>query len=97
MAEGKRSVNEFQADKLCHCEAYNTVSPSNRAETATRSLFGYIQSQPEGLQQFIAAQRVPDPCRSVEKRHEFLPDFEKFSSAAQHLQVTQWMASIDGK
>ncbi|MBW0589508.1 hypothetical protein O181_129223, partial [Austropuccinia psidii MF-1] len=32
---------------------------------------------PEGLQQCTAAQRVPDPCRSVENLHEFLPDCEK--------------------
>ncbi|MBW0536973.1 hypothetical protein O181_076688, partial [Austropuccinia psidii MF-1] len=33
--------------------------------TATRSLIGHLQSQPEGLQRCTAAQRVPDPCRSV--------------------------------
>ncbi|MBW0494654.1 hypothetical protein O181_034369 [Austropuccinia psidii MF-1] len=41
--------------------------------------------------------RVPDPCRSVEKLHEFLPDGKKLPGPSQHLQVTQWMASIDGK
>ncbi|MBW0483247.1 hypothetical protein O181_022962 [Austropuccinia psidii MF-1] len=66
-----------------------------QAETATRSLSGHIQSQPEGLQQCIAAQRVPDPCRSVKKMHEFLPDCEKIPGPSQHLQVTQWIASID--
>ncbi|MBW0585043.1 hypothetical protein O181_124758 [Austropuccinia psidii MF-1] len=35
--------------------------------------------------------------RSVEKLHEFLPYCEKFPGKSQHLQVTQWMASIDGK
>ncbi|MBW0474834.1 hypothetical protein O181_014549 [Austropuccinia psidii MF-1] len=97
VTEGQGSVNESQADKLCHSEADNNFLPSNRADTATRSLSGHIQSQPEGIQQFIAAQRVPDPCRSVEKLHEFLPDCEKISGPSQHLQVTQWMASIDGK
>ncbi|MBW0557915.1 hypothetical protein O181_097630 [Austropuccinia psidii MF-1] len=29
--------------------------------------------------------------------HEFLPDCEKIPAPSQHLQVTQWMASIDGK
>ncbi|MBW0567192.1 hypothetical protein O181_106907 [Austropuccinia psidii MF-1] len=67
------------------------------AHTTTRSLSGHIKSQPEGLQQCIAAQRVPDPCRSVEKLHEFLPDCEKIPGSSQHLKVTQWMASIDGK
>ncbi|MBW0555031.1 hypothetical protein O181_094746, partial [Austropuccinia psidii MF-1] len=67
------------------------------ADTAARSLSGDLQSQPEGLQQCIAAQRVPDPCRSVEKLHEFLPDCEKIAGPSQHLQVTQWMSSIDGK
>ncbi|MBW0593117.1 hypothetical protein O181_132832 [Austropuccinia psidii MF-1] len=77
--------------------SYNTVLPLNRADTSTRSLSGHKQSQPERLQQFNATQRVPDPCRSVEKLHELLPDCEKISGTSQNLQVTQWMASIDGK
>ncbi|MBW0550941.1 hypothetical protein O181_090656 [Austropuccinia psidii MF-1] len=56
-----------------------------------------MQSQPEGLQQCIAAHIEPDPCRSVEKLHELLPDCEKIPGLSQHLQVTQFMASIDGK
>ncbi|MBW0590232.1 hypothetical protein O181_129947 [Austropuccinia psidii MF-1] len=67
------------------------------SDTATRSLSGHIQSQPEGLQQCTAAQRVPDLCRSVEKLHELIPDCKKVPRSSQHLQVTQWMASIDGK
>ncbi|MBW0591382.1 hypothetical protein O181_131097, partial [Austropuccinia psidii MF-1] len=67
------------------------------ADTSTRSLSGHLQSQPEGLLQCIAAQSIPDPCRSVEKMHEFLTDCEKIPGPSQHLQVTQWMASIDGK
>ncbi|MBW0590418.1 hypothetical protein O181_130133 [Austropuccinia psidii MF-1] len=67
VTEGQGSVDDFQINKLCHSEADNTVLPSNRAETATRSLSGNLQSQPEGLQQCIAAQRVLDPCISVEK------------------------------
>ncbi|MBW0497122.1 hypothetical protein O181_036837 [Austropuccinia psidii MF-1] len=63
----------------------------------TRSLSGHIQSQPEGLQQCIASQRVPDPFRPLEKQHEFLPDCEKIPGPSQHLQFTQWMASIDGR
>ncbi|MBW0527859.1 hypothetical protein O181_067574 [Austropuccinia psidii MF-1] len=74
ITEGQGSVDDLQNNQLCHSEADNTVLPSNRAETATRSLSGHIKSQPEGLQQCIAAQRVPDPCRSMEKLHEFLPD-----------------------
>ncbi|MBW0567308.1 hypothetical protein O181_107023 [Austropuccinia psidii MF-1] len=62
-----------------------------------RSLKGHLQSHPGGIQQCIAAQRVPDPCISLEKLHEFLLDFEKIPGPYQHLQVTQWMASIDGK
>ncbi|MBW0466935.1 hypothetical protein O181_006650 [Austropuccinia psidii MF-1] len=93
----KGSVNESQTDKLCHSEADNTVLTSIRGDSATRSLCGYIKSQPEGLQRCIAEQRVPDHCKSVEKLHEFLPDCEKCSGPSQHLQVTQWMASIDGK
>ncbi|MBW0501397.1 hypothetical protein O181_041112 [Austropuccinia psidii MF-1] len=68
-----------------------------RAETSTRSLREHLQSQPECSQQCIAAQRVPDPCISVEKLHEFLPDCEKIPGPSQHLQVAQWMESIDGK
>ncbi|MBW0502528.1 hypothetical protein O181_042243 [Austropuccinia psidii MF-1] len=97
VTEGQGSVNDFQINKRCHSEADNTVLPSKRAETSTRKLSGHIQSQPEGLQQCIAAQRVPDPCRSVEKLHELLPDCEKIPGPSQHLHITQWMASIDGK
>ncbi|MBW0465461.1 hypothetical protein O181_005176 [Austropuccinia psidii MF-1] len=95
--EGQGSVSVSQTDKLCHSEADNTVSPLKRAETATRSLSGPIQSQPEGIEKCIAAQRVPHPCRSVEKLHEFLTDCEKIPGPSQHLQVTQLMESIDGK
>ncbi|MBW0560826.1 hypothetical protein O181_100541 [Austropuccinia psidii MF-1] len=69
----------------------------DKADATTRSLSRHLKSQPEGLQQYIAAQRVLDPCRSVEKLHEFLPDCEKIPRASQHLQVTQWMPYIDGK
>ncbi|MBW0563746.1 hypothetical protein O181_103461 [Austropuccinia psidii MF-1] len=95
--EGQGSVDDLQINRLCHSEADNTILPSNRADTATRSLSGHIHSQPEGLQQLISGQRVPDPCRSAEKLHEFLPDCEKIPGPSQHFQVTQWMASIDGK
>ncbi|MBW0485443.1 hypothetical protein O181_025158 [Austropuccinia psidii MF-1] len=95
--EGKGSVNESQTDKLFHYDADNTVSPPNRADNATRSLSGHIQSQPQGLKHCIAAQRVPDPSISVEKLHELLPNCEKISGPSQHFQVTQWMASIVGK
>ncbi|MBW0592418.1 hypothetical protein O181_132133 [Austropuccinia psidii MF-1] len=67
------------------------------ADTITRSLSRHLQSQPEGLQQCTAAQRVPDPCRSVQKLHELIPDCKKIPGSSQHLQVTQWMESIDGK
>ncbi|MBW0496184.1 hypothetical protein O181_035899 [Austropuccinia psidii MF-1] len=97
VTEGQGSVNGFQTDKSCHFEADNTVLPSNRADTATRSLSGHIKSHPECLNQFIAAQRVPDPCRSVGKWHKSLPDCEKIPGPSQSLQVTKWMASIDEK
>ncbi|MBW0572881.1 hypothetical protein O181_112596 [Austropuccinia psidii MF-1] len=74
VTEGQQSVDDSQRNELVHSEAENTVLPSNSAETTTRSLSGHIKSQPECLQQCILAQRVPDPCRSVEKLHEFLPD-----------------------
>ncbi|MBW0515734.1 hypothetical protein O181_055449 [Austropuccinia psidii MF-1] len=97
VTEEQGSVNGSPNEKLCHSEADNTFLPSKRPETTTRILFGHIKSQPEGLQQCIAAQRVPDPCISVEKLHEFLPECEKIPGPSQHFQVTQWMASIDGK
>ncbi|MBW0528321.1 hypothetical protein O181_068036 [Austropuccinia psidii MF-1] len=65
VTEGQGSVYDLQINKLCHSEAYNTILPSNRADTAPKSLSRRLESQPKGLQQFIAAQRVPDPCRSV--------------------------------
>ncbi|MBW0512990.1 hypothetical protein O181_052705 [Austropuccinia psidii MF-1] len=55
------------------------------------------KGQPEGLQQCIGTQRLPDPCRSVEKLHKFLPKGEKIPGPSQHLKFTEWMASIDGK
>ncbi|MBW0565504.1 hypothetical protein O181_105219 [Austropuccinia psidii MF-1] len=97
VTDGQGSVDDLQINNLCHSEADNTILPSNRADTTTRSLSGNVQSQLEGLQQCIAAQIVPYPCRSVEKMNEFLPDCEKIPGPSQHLQVTQWMASIDGK
>ncbi|MBW0512899.1 hypothetical protein O181_052614 [Austropuccinia psidii MF-1] len=70
VTEEQGSVDDLQINKLCHSEADKTFLHSNRAETATRSLSGHLKSQPEGLQQRTAAQRVPDPCRYVEKLHE---------------------------
>ncbi|MBW0526787.1 hypothetical protein O181_066502 [Austropuccinia psidii MF-1] len=95
--EGQGSVDDSQINKLCHSENYNIVLPSNRADTTTRRLSGYMKIQPEGVQQCISAQRVPDPCRYVEKLHEIFPDCEKIPGQFQHLQVAQWMASIDGR
>ncbi|MBW0583583.1 hypothetical protein O181_123298 [Austropuccinia psidii MF-1] len=89
VTEGKGSVDDLQINKLCHSEADKTVLPSKRVETSTTSCSEHLQSKPEGLQQCIAAQRVPDPCRCVEKLHEFLPDCEKIPGPSQHLQVTQ--------
>ncbi|MBW0554421.1 hypothetical protein O181_094136 [Austropuccinia psidii MF-1] len=97
VTERQGSVNGAQTDKLCHSEADTTVLPSNRAYTATRSLSGHIKGHPEVLKQCISEQRIPDPCRSVEKLHEFLPDCEKTPGPLKHLQVNQQMASLDGK
>ncbi|MBW0581461.1 hypothetical protein O181_121176 [Austropuccinia psidii MF-1] len=95
--EGQGSVDDLQINKLCHYEADKTVLHSKRSDTTTRSLSVNLQSQPESLQQCIAAQRVPDPCRSVEKLDELLPYCEEIPGPSQHLQVAQWMASIYGK
>ncbi|MBW0532984.1 hypothetical protein O181_072699 [Austropuccinia psidii MF-1] len=94
------SYNPSSSSQKGHRRDYGrsqSVTEGKGADTATRSLSGSIQSQLEGLQQCIVAQRVPDPCRSVEKLHEFLPDYGKMPGPSQHLQVTQLMASIDGK
>ncbi|MBW0555049.1 hypothetical protein O181_094764 [Austropuccinia psidii MF-1] len=74
-----------------------SVTEGQGDDTSTRSLCEHIQSHPKGLKQCHSAQRVPDPCRSVEKIHELLPDREKTSGPYQHFQVTQWMAYINGK
>ncbi|MBW0525319.1 hypothetical protein O181_065034, partial [Austropuccinia psidii MF-1] len=95
--EVKGSVDDFQTTKIGHFDSDNNILPSERADTATRSLSGHIQSQPQSIQQCTAAQGVPDPGRSVEKLHEFLPDCEKVAGPSQYLQIAQWMASIDGK
>ncbi|MBW0546595.1 hypothetical protein O181_086310 [Austropuccinia psidii MF-1] len=97
VTEGQGSVDDSQTDKLYPSEADDTALPSNRAETATRSLSGHLQSHPEGIPQCIAAHIVQDPFRSLEKLHQFLPDCENFLGPYQHLQATQWMESIDGK
>ncbi|MBW0582213.1 hypothetical protein O181_121928 [Austropuccinia psidii MF-1] len=89
--EGQGSVKYFHHNKLSNSETDDTILPSKRADTTTRSLSGHFQSQAEGLQQCTAAQRVPD------KPHELIPDCKKIPGSSQHLQVTQWMASIDGK
>ncbi|MBW0532927.1 hypothetical protein O181_072642 [Austropuccinia psidii MF-1] len=68
-----------------------------KANNATGSLSGHIKSQSEGLKQCISEQRVPDPCRSVKRLHELLPDCEEIPVPSQHFQVTKWMASIDEK
>ncbi|MBW0460446.1 hypothetical protein O181_000161 [Austropuccinia psidii MF-1] len=52
------SENEAQTDKLCHSKYDKTVLTSNRADTSTRSLSGYIQSQPEGIQKSTSTQIV---------------------------------------
>ncbi|MBW0506709.1 hypothetical protein O181_046424 [Austropuccinia psidii MF-1] len=65
VTEGQGSLNQAQTDILFLSEAYNTVIPSKRAETSTRSLSGHSQSQPEGLQQCTEAQRVLNPFRSL--------------------------------
>ncbi|MBW0590044.1 hypothetical protein O181_129759 [Austropuccinia psidii MF-1] len=93
--EGKGSFDDFQTTKIGHSEAANTILPSKRAETTTRSLSGHIQSQPQSSQQCPAVQGVPDPCRYVEKLLELLPDCEKSSGPSQYFIIAQWMASID--
>ncbi|MBW0554217.1 hypothetical protein O181_093932 [Austropuccinia psidii MF-1] len=95
--EVQGSVKDFHNNKLSNSEADDTILHSKRADTATKGLSGHLKSPPEGLQQCTAAQRVPDPCRSVEKLHELIPDCERIPGSSQHLQVTQWMASIDGE
>ncbi|MBW0583963.1 hypothetical protein O181_123678 [Austropuccinia psidii MF-1] len=94
------SYNPISSSQKGHRHDYGrsqSVTEGQGAETATRSLSGYIQIQPGGLQKCIAEQGVPDLCRSVEKLHELLPDCEKIPGSSHHLQVTQSMASIDGK
>ncbi|MBW0533016.1 hypothetical protein O181_072731 [Austropuccinia psidii MF-1] len=93
--KGQGSVKDFHNNKLSNSEADDSILPSKRSDNTTRSLSGHLQSKPEGLQPHTAAQRVPDPCRSMEKMHELIPDCKKIGGSSQHLQVTQWMASID--
>ncbi|MBW0593229.1 hypothetical protein O181_132944 [Austropuccinia psidii MF-1] len=95
--EGQGSVKDFHHNKLSNSEADDTILPLKRADTTTRSLSGHLQSQPEALQQCTVTQRGPDPCRYVEKLHELIPHCKKISGSSQYLQITQWMASIDGK
>ncbi|MBW0587817.1 hypothetical protein O181_127532 [Austropuccinia psidii MF-1] len=77
-----------------------SYNPSRSSQKGYRHDYGranQLQKNKEGIQQCIAAQRVPNPCRSVEKLLEFLPDCEKIPWPSQNLQFTQWMAFIDGK
>ncbi|MBW0591037.1 hypothetical protein O181_130752 [Austropuccinia psidii MF-1] len=48
--EGQWSGKDFHHNELSNTEADETILPSKRADTATRSLSGHLQSQPEGLQ-----------------------------------------------
>ncbi|MBW0591203.1 hypothetical protein O181_130918 [Austropuccinia psidii MF-1] len=69
--------NPLSSSQKVHRHDYGrsqSVTEGQGADTTTRSLSGHIEIHPEGLQQCISAQRVPDPCISVEKLHEFLPD-----------------------
>ncbi|MBW0588152.1 hypothetical protein O181_127867 [Austropuccinia psidii MF-1] len=75
--EGQGSGKDIHDNKLSNSEADDTILPSKRAETAISCLSGHLESQQEGLQQCTTAQRVPDPCRSVEKLHELIPDCKK--------------------
>ncbi|MBW0534023.1 hypothetical protein O181_073738 [Austropuccinia psidii MF-1] len=68
-----------------------------RSQSDTEGQGGHLQIHPEGLQQCTEGQGVPDPCRSVDKLHELIPDGKKIPGSSQYLQVTQWMASINGK
>ncbi|MBW0582841.1 hypothetical protein O181_122556 [Austropuccinia psidii MF-1] len=95
--EQQGSVKDFHSNKLSNSEADDLILHSKRAQIATRSLSGHLQSQPEGLQQCTTAQRVPYPCRFVEKLHELITDCKKIPRPSQHLPATQWMASIDGE
>ncbi|MBW0572904.1 hypothetical protein O181_112619 [Austropuccinia psidii MF-1] len=91
------SSSSSQKGNQCDYGRIQSVTEGQGADTATRSLGEHLTSQPEGLQQCTSIQGVPDTCRSVEKLHEFLPDCEKIPGPSQQLQVTQLMASIDGK
>ncbi|MBW0474627.1 hypothetical protein O181_014342 [Austropuccinia psidii MF-1] len=62
------SYNPSSSSQKGHRPDYGrsqSVTEGQGADTATRSHSGHLQSQPEGLQKCTAAQRVPDPCRSV--------------------------------
>ncbi|MBW0558406.1 hypothetical protein O181_098121 [Austropuccinia psidii MF-1] len=91
------SYNPSSSSHKGNSDDDDTILPSQRDDTTPRSFSGHIQSQPQRLQQFPAVQGVPDPCRFVEKLHEFLPDCEKVPGPSQYLQISQWMASIDGE
>ncbi|MBW0515725.1 hypothetical protein O181_055440 [Austropuccinia psidii MF-1] len=85
------SYNPSRSSQKGHRRGYG------RSQSVTGGQGGHLQKQPEGLQQFIATQRVTDPCRCVEKLHELLPDCEKIPGPSEKLHVTQLMASIHGK
>ncbi|MBW0491313.1 hypothetical protein O181_031028 [Austropuccinia psidii MF-1] len=69
VTEGQGEVNGCQIEKLYHSDADNTALPSKRTENTTRNLSGHLKSHQGSLQQCLAAQRVTDPCRSVEQMH----------------------------
>ncbi|MBW0589197.1 hypothetical protein O181_128912 [Austropuccinia psidii MF-1] len=77
-----------------------SCNPSSSSQKGNRRDYGRSQKgterkgQPESIQQFPAVHGVPEPCRAVEKLHEFLPDCEKIPGPSRYLQIAQWMASI---
>ncbi|MBW0513814.1 hypothetical protein O181_053529 [Austropuccinia psidii MF-1] len=63
----------------------------------------YLKTEPKPQQEvsvdiYRASHKAYNNSLQIcEKLHEFLPDCEKVFGPSQHLQVTQWMTSIDGK
>ncbi|MBW0482825.1 hypothetical protein O181_022540 [Austropuccinia psidii MF-1] len=49
--EVQGSVEDFHNNKLSNSQADDTILPSKRVDTTTRSLSGHLQRQLEGLQQ----------------------------------------------
>ncbi|MBW0552912.1 hypothetical protein O181_092627 [Austropuccinia psidii MF-1] len=66
VTEGQGSVDDLHTNELCHSESDNTILPSNRADTARRSLSGHLKASQKAYNNELQ-----------HKEYQILPDMWK--------------------